>query len=137
MHQFTGYYWKDCKGSTIQSRSLVKTVHWYEQRAKKNSKKKYFKKDFFKLMSNAVFEKIMEIVRKHRDIKLVTTKWRRSYLISKQNCHTNKKFSDNLLAIEIKITQILINKPVYLGLSILEISKIVMYEVLYYYVKPK
>ena len=46
MHQFTGYYWKDCKGSTIQSRSLVKTVHWYEQRAKKNSKKSISKKIF-------------------------------------------------------------------------------------------
>ena len=87
-------------------------------------------------MNNSVFRKTMENVRKHKDIKLITTDARRNYLLSERNDHT-KKNSDNLLPIEMKRTQILINKPVYLGLSTLEIRKIVMYEFWYNYVKPK
>ena len=60
-----------------------------------------FEKDFFKLMSNAVFAKTMENVRNHGDIKLVTTERRRNYLVSEPNDHTIF-FSKNLLAIEIK-----------------------------------
>ena len=96
-----------------------------------------FEKDFFKLMNNAVFGKTMENVRKHRDIKLVTTERRRNYLVSEPNYHTTKFFTENLLAIEMKKTEILMNKPVYLGLSILELSKILMYEFWYDYVKLK
>ena len=71
-------------------------------------------------MNNAVFEKAMENVRKHRDIKLVKTERRRNYLVSEPNYHTTKIFTEHLLAIEIKKkTEILMNKPVYLGLSIL------------------
>ena len=88
------------------------------------------------LMYNAVFGKIMENVRKHRNIKLVTTKRRRNYLVSEPNYHTNF-FTENLLAIELRKTQILINKPVYLGLSVLDLSKTVKYEFWYDYVKPK
>ena len=79
----------------------------------------------------------MENVRKHRDIKLVTTKRRRDYLVSEPNHYTTKFFTENLLAIELKKTQITMNKPVYLGLSILDLSKIVMYEFWYDYIKPK
>ena len=96
-----------------------------------------FEKDFFKLMNNAVFGKTMENVRKHRDIKLVTTERRRNYLVSEPNYQTKKFFTENLLAIEMKKTEILINKPVCLELSILELSKILMYEFWYDYVKPK
>ena len=88
-------------------------------------------------MNNSVFGKTMENVRKHRDIKLVTTERRRYYLVSKPNYHTTKFFIENLLAIERKKTYILMNKIVYLGLSILELSKILMYEFWYDYVKPK
>ena len=59
-----------------------------------------FETDLFKLMNNAVFEKTMESVRKHRNIKLVTTKRRRNYLVSELNYHTAKFFTENLLAIE-------------------------------------
>ena len=86
------------------------------------------KKIFFKLMNNAVFGKTIENVRKHRDIKLVTTERRRNYLVSEPNFHTRKFFTEKLLAIEMNKTQILMNKPVYLGLSVLELSKILMYE---------
>ena len=61
-----------------------------------------FEKDFFKSMNNAGFGKTMDNVRKHRDIKLVMMEARRNYLVSEPNYHTTKKFSRNLLAIEIK-----------------------------------
>ena len=80
-------------------------------------------------MNNSVFGKTMENVRKQRDIKLVTTEKRRNYLLSEPNDHITKFFTKNLLALEVKKkTQILKNKSVYLGLSILDLSKIVMHE---------
>ena len=88
-------------------------------------------------MNNAVFGKTMEIVRKNRDIKLVTTERRRNYLVIEPNYYTAKLFTKNLLAIEMKKTQITINKLVYLGLSILDLNKTVMYDFWYDYVKPK
>ena len=96
-----------------------------------------FEKDFFKLMNIDVFDKTMENVRKHRDIKLVTTDKRRNQFMSEPSYNTTKYFSENLLAIEMKKIKVKMNKPVYLGLSILEISKTLMYEFLYYYMKPK
>ena len=88
-------------------------------------------------MNNAVFGKTMENVRKHRDSKLVTTDKRRNQLVSEPNYHTTKWFSEKLLAIEIKKAKVNMNKPIYLGLSILEISKTLMYEFWYDYMKPK
>ena len=79
----------------------------------------------------------MENARQHRNIKLVTNEARRNYLMSEPNYHTTNFFSENLLAIEMKRTPILMNKPVYLGLSISEISKIVTHDFLYDYVKTK
>ena len=99
--------------------------------------KMVLRKIFFKLMNNAVFGKTMENVRKHRDIKLVTTDKRRNQLASEPNYHTTKYFSENLLAIEMKKTKVKMNKPVYLGMSILDISKTLMYEFWYDYIKPK
>ena len=93
-----------------------------------------FEKDLFKLMNNSVFGKTMENIRKHRDIKLVTTDKKRSKLVSEPNYHTINLISENLSIIEMKKTM---NKPIYLGLSILEISKILMYEFWYDYMKPK
>ena len=61
-----------------------------------------FEKDFFKLMNNSVFGKTMENVRKHRDIKLVTTNEKRNKLFSKPNYDTTKRFSENFLATEMK-----------------------------------
>ena len=96
-----------------------------------------FEKDFFKLMNNSVFGKTMENVRKHRDIKLVTTDKRRNQLVSEPNYHATKRFSETLLAIEMKKIKVKMNKSVYLGLSILEISKTLMYEFWHDYIKPK
>ena len=90
--------------------------------------KNEFEKNFFKLMNNSVFGKTTENMRKHRDIKLVTTDEKIYKLVSEPNYHTAKHFSENLLATEMKKTELKMNKPVYLGMSILDISKTLMYE---------
>ena len=96
-----------------------------------------FEKYFFKLMNNSVFGKTMENVRNHRDIKLVTTDKRWNQLVSDPNYHTSKHFSENLFAIEMEKTKVKMNKPVYLGMSILDISKTIIYEFWYDYIKQK
>ena len=96
-----------------------------------------FEKDLFKLMNNSVFGKTMENIKKHRDIKLVTTDSKRSKLVSEPNYHTINLISEDLSIIEMKKTKVKMNKPIYLELSILEISKILMYEFWYDYMKPK
>ena len=88
-------------------------------------------------MNNAVFGKGMGNVRKHRDIKWVTTDKRRNQLASEHNYHTTKYFSENLIAIEMKKTKVKINKLIYLSMSILDISKTLMYKFWYDYIKPK
>ena len=72
-----------------------------------------FEKDFFKLMNNSVFGKTMENVRKHRDIKLVTTDKKINQLISEPNYHATKYFSEDLLPIEMKKKKVKMNKPIY------------------------
>ena len=79
----------------------------------------------------------MENVRKHRDIKLVTTDKRRNQLVSEPNYHTRKCFSENLMAIKTIKTKVKMNKAVYLGMSIWDISKTLMYEFWYDFIKPK
>ena len=87
-----------------------------------------FEKDLFDLMNNAVFGKTMENIRKHGDIKLVTTDKKRNKLVSEPNYHTMNYISEELSIIEMNKTKVKMNKPIYLGLSILDISKILMYE---------
>ena len=95
------------------------------------------KKIFFQLMNNVGFRKTMENNRKYRDIKLVRTERRRNYLVSQPHYHTTKFFTEKLLLIKMKKTDILMNKPVHLGLSILDLSKKLMHGFWYDYVKPK
>ena len=94
-------------------------------------------KKIFKLINNAVFEKNIENMTKHTDIKLVTTERRKHNFASESNYYFTKFFTENLLTIEMTKTQILIKKPVFSGLSILELSKILKYEFWYDYIKPK
>ena len=89
--------------------------------------KNSFEKYFFKLMNNSVFGKTMENVRKHRNITLVITDEKRNQLASELNYHTTKYFSENLMATEMKKTKVKTNKPIYLGMSILDIIKTLMY----------
>ena len=93
------------------------------QKAKNN-----FEKEFFKLTNNAVLLKTLENVREYRNIKLVTTERRRKFLVSEPNYHTTKFFTENLLATKMRKTQILMNKSVYLGLSMLNLRNTVMHE---------
>ena len=79
-------------------------------------------------MNNSVFGKTMGNVRNHRDIKLVTTNKKRNKLVSERNYHTTKHFPENLVATEMKKTKVKMNKPVYLGMSILDSNKTLMYE---------
>ena len=96
-----------------------------------------FEKYFFKLMNNAVFGKTMQNVRKYRNIKLVKTDKKRNKLVSEPNFHTMKLIDDNLAIIQMRRVKVKMNKPIYLGLSILDISEITMYEFWYGYVKNK
>ena len=114
---------------------LKKYIDMNTELRKKASKD--FEKDFFKLMNNTVFGKTIENVRKHRDIKLVKTDHKRNKLVSEPNYHTMKLISENLSIIEMKKVKVKMKKPIYLGLSILEISQIIMYEFWYDYVKKK
>ena len=96
-----------------------------------------FEKDLLKLMNNAVFGKTMENIRKHRDIKLVTTNKKRKKLVSEPNYHTINYISEYLSITEMNKTKVKMNKPISLQLLILDISKILMYEFWYYCMKPK
>ena len=75
--------------------------------------KNEFEKNFFRLINNSVFEKTMENVRNHRVIKLVTSDKRRKRLILEPNHHPHKKFSEHLMAIEMKKTWVKMIKPLY------------------------
>ena len=79
-------------------------------------------------MNNAVYGKTMENVRKHNIIKLVNDDTKINKLVSEPNYHATKWFSENLLATEMKKTSVKMNKSIYLGLTILSLSKIKMYE---------
>ena len=97
-----------------------------------------FEKDFYKLMNNVVFRKTMENIRKHRNIKLVTNR-EVAYLkaVMKPNFKSGIRFSSNLMGCKMGKIKVVINKPVYLGQAILDISKIVLYEFHYDYMKWK
>ena len=99
--------------------------------------KNNFEKDFFKLMNNSVFGKTMENIRNRVNVKLVNTGEQFKKLTAKPNYESRKIFNENLVSVHMKKTSLTMNKPVYLGMSILELSKIVMFDFHYKYIKPK
>ena len=99
--------------------------------------KNEFEKDFFDLMNSSVFGKTMENVRNYRNIKLVTKDERRKQLVSEPNYHTSKFFSEHLMVVEMKKKNVKMNKLIYLGMSVLCISKTLTYEFWFDYIKPK
>ena len=103
----------------------------------RKSARNEFEKEIFKLMNNSVFGKMIENVRKRRDIKLIVTEERRKKLVSEPNYASCTTFSDHLMAIEMRKTRVLMDKPIIVGQAILDKSKELMYEFWYQYLKPK
>ncbi len=96
-----------------------------------------FEKDFYKLMNNSVFGKTMENVRNRVNVKLVTDKESLNKLVKKPNFEKVTEFDENLVAVHMKKTVVKLDKPIYLGMSILDLSKTLMYRFHHEYVKPK
>ena len=99
--------------------------------------KNNFDKDFFKLMNNSVFGKTIENIRNRVNIKLVNTGEQFKKLAAKPNYESRKILKDNLVSVHMKKTSLTMNKPVYLGMCILDLSKIIMFDFHYKYIKPK
>ena len=99
--------------------------------------KNNFEKDFFKLMNNSVFGKTMENIRNRKDIKLVTSKKSALKLIAKPNFKHRTIFTENLISVHMGKTKLIFNKPVYVGMCILDVSKTLMYDFHYNYIKKK
>ena len=96
-----------------------------------------FEKDFFKLMNNSVFGKTMENIRNRVNIKLVNDREKAKKLTAKPNFKHLNIFCEELIAVHMKKTNLIFNKPVYLGMCILDLSKTIMYEFHYNYIKKK
>ena len=95
-----------------------------------------FEKDYYKLLNNSFYENTMENVRKHGDIRLVSTDSKRSKLASEPNYYTTKHISEDLLIMEMKKREVYMNKPLYLGEAILDYSKMPVHEFWYDYLIP-
>ena len=96
-----------------------------------------FEKDFFKLMNNSVFRKTMENIRKQRNIKLVTTEEKYLCMVMHPKFKSGVLLRENIIGCEMGKIKVVMNKPVYLGQAILDLSKIVMYEFHYDYMITK
>ena len=96
-----------------------------------------FEKDFYKLMNSAIFGKTMDNIREHRNIKLITSREAYLKVVMKSSFKSGVQFSSNLMGCEMGKIKVVMNKPVYLEQAILDLSKIVMYEIHYDYMKPK
>ena len=126
----------------IHSGIKFKETPWLEKYISLNTKlrteaKNDFEKDFFKLMNNSVFGKTMENIRNRVDIRLVNDKKQAEKLSAKPNYKHCNIFSEDLVAIHMKKTKLDFDKPVYLGMCILDLSKTLMYDFHYNYIKKK
>ena len=104
---------------------------------KRTNAKNVFEKDFFKLMNNSVFGKTMENIRKRVDVRLVTDEKKLLKMAAKPTYVSSKIFKENLVAVH-KIKETLtLNRPAYVGMCILDLSKTLMYDFHYNYIKQK
>ena len=150
MHEKTEYIVHKRNSKQALNHGLVlKKIHraisfnqdkWLKSYTELNTKlrrkvKNEFGKNIYKLMNNSVFSKTMKNLRKDKDLKLIKTERRGKYLVSQPNYYSTRYFSENLISIEMKKKQIIMNKPVCLGLLIIDLSKTVIYE--FWCLKPK
>ena len=96
-----------------------------------------FEKDFYKLMNNSVFGKTMENIRKHRSIKLVNNEEEYLRNVMRPNFKSGTLLGSDIMGCEMGKIKVVMNKPVYLGQAILDLSKMIMYEFHYDYMKRK
>ena len=104
---------------------------------KRKHAKNSFEKDFFKLINNGVFGKTMENLRKRVDVRLVTNEKKLDKLTSKPTYVRSKIFNENLMAVHKVKERLTLNRPAYLGMCILDLSKMLMYDFHYNYIKKK
>ena len=104
---------------------------------KRKNAKNSFEKDFFKLMNNSVFGKTMENIRKRIDVRLVTDSKKLIKWASKPTYVSSKIFNENLVAVHKIKEKITLNRPAYVGMCILDLSKVLMYDFHYNYIKNK
>jgi hypothetical protein len=96
-----------------------------------------FEKDFYKLMNNAVFGKTMENLRKRGNVKLVNNKAKLTELTARPSFESFRMFSEDLAAVNLKKTKLYLNRPIYVGFTILDLSKVLMYQFHHEYMKQK
>ena len=116
---------------------LKQYIDFNTEKSKRKHARNPFEKDFFKLMNNSVFGKTMENLRKRVDVRLVTNEKKLLKLTSKPTYVSSKIFHENLVAVH-KIKETLtLNRPAYVGMCILDLSKTLIYDFHYGYVKKK
>ena len=115
---------------------MVGTIHQFNTQLRTRAKNN-FERDFFKLMNNSMFGKTMENIRKHRDINLTTNEEAYLMRVMKLNFKSGIIFSENLMECKMEKTSVIMNKPIYLGQAILNLSKIFMYKFHYNCMNPK
>ena len=130
---------------------ILKKVHrgikfkqspWMEPYIRKNTDlrkeaKNAFEKDFFKLMNNSVFGKTIENIRKRQNVILVDDRNLANKLSSKPNFDRATIFDENLVAVHMKKTEVYFNKPIYVGQAILDLSKALMFDIYYNFIRKK
>ena len=140
-----------CQPSLLGLGLKIKKVHrvlkfdqspWLKQYIDFNTEKRKhaknsFEKDFFKLMNNSVFGKTMENLRKQVDVRLVTNEKKLDKLTSKPTCISSKIFNENLMAVHKVKETLTLNRLAYVGMCILDLSKTLMYDFHYNYIKKK
>jgi len=120
----------------FKQRTWLKTYIDFNTEMRKDAKNS-FEKDFFKLMINSVFGKTMENLRKRCNVKLVTDENKLNYYTSKPTYVSSKRFGENLVGVNMKKERLLLNKPSYVGMCILDLSKTLMYDFHYNYIRKK
>ena len=126
---------KDSPRNLLWRKCVVETIRWVEYEPSFQGAKRVW--EIFLLMNNSVFGKTMENIPNRVNIRLVNNQKSLKKCVAEPNFDHCTVFSENLVAVQMKKTELVFNKPVYLGMSILDLSKTLMYDFHYYYIKKK